>query len=385
MLRMIRMEIRCVDLNSLSQVRLASDQYGEPVVPQSLDASSPKLMRRKMDRSMVSNSGMASDYSNNNNLNNNNNNNNVKNERLSPGTPDTSSRSPTVTPSSASHPGTPPSNEQLAFAGCRNYSDFMRTLAAKYQANDYFSAARNGLPPPPHPRLKPPPFPMMPNLPQLPPSKENDLNRPKPDYVTLLNPLMNNTLYPPIMDMTATQALVTLLKNAADDENQNLLKHVRANQGTKRPEAVSPLDLSAGAPVVKRMRQKQSSTSSSSGGLVLPKRAQSESPMLAEDFKNWSVDEVASFVASIDICAEYASLFKEQCIDGAALPHLTEDHLITKMKMKIGPALKLRSIVAQKAGSCHSCLHCVQCHKSSSSPEPATIKGNFSDSGGSTS
>lgn len=71
---------------------------------------------------------------NNNNNNNTNNNNHVKNERLSPGTPDNSSGSRSVTPSSASHPDTPPApenNPMLSLPG-RNYSDFMRSLAAKY-------------------------------------------------------------------------------------------------------------------------------------------------------------------------------------------------------------------------------------------------------------
>lgn len=70
----------------------------------------------------------------NNNNNNTSNNNHVKNERLSPGTPDNSSGSRSVTPSSASHPDTPPApenNPMLALSG-RNYSDFMRSLAAKY-------------------------------------------------------------------------------------------------------------------------------------------------------------------------------------------------------------------------------------------------------------
>lgn len=69
---------------------------------------------------------------------NNNNNNSVKNERLSPGTPDTSSRSRSVTPSSASYPGTPPApeNHQPPPLGGRNYSDFMRSLAAKYNNNN---------------------------------------------------------------------------------------------------------------------------------------------------------------------------------------------------------------------------------------------------------
>lgn len=110
-----------------------------------------KSRKRRLDRNSFNNNGSLStmssstvattDYAlthnnnNNNNStsNNNNNNNNVKNERLSPGTPDTSSRSRSVTPSSASHPDTPPASENplLPLTG-RNYSDFMRSLAAKY-------------------------------------------------------------------------------------------------------------------------------------------------------------------------------------------------------------------------------------------------------------
>lgn len=88
-----------------------------------------------MDRSANNNGAVstpitaASDYALHNN------NNHVKSERLSPGTPDTSSRSRSVTPSSASHPDTPPAAENpllpAAVSG-RNYSDFMRSLAAKY-------------------------------------------------------------------------------------------------------------------------------------------------------------------------------------------------------------------------------------------------------------
>lgn len=69
----------------------------------------------------------------------------VKTERLTPDNNSTSSRS--VTPSSSSHPGTPPNAAALGgpdgpsaphhlkhmeqMMG-RNYSDFMRSLAAKY-------------------------------------------------------------------------------------------------------------------------------------------------------------------------------------------------------------------------------------------------------------
>lgn len=42
-----------------------------------------------------------------------------------------------VTPSSASHPDTPPAQENsLLSSSGRNYSDFMRSLAAKYNNNN---------------------------------------------------------------------------------------------------------------------------------------------------------------------------------------------------------------------------------------------------------
>lgn len=108
-----------------------------------------KSRKRRIPDRMSCSNDYINQHHNNNNINNNNNN-TVKNERLSPGTPDTLSRSRSVTPSSASYPGTPPSSDALPptstsvgmsigghphglmpLAG-RNYSDFMRSLAAKY-------------------------------------------------------------------------------------------------------------------------------------------------------------------------------------------------------------------------------------------------------------
>lgn len=77
--------------------------------------------------------------------------------------------------------------------------------------------------------------------------------------------------------------------------------------------------------------------------------------------------------------------FRDQLIDGSGLPLLTEEHLTSTMNMKLGPALKLRSILAKKLGSCNICLHCTHCHNSTNSPEPGNNTGNASDSGGTTS
>lgn len=60
--------------------------------------------------------------------------------------------------------------------------------------------------------------------------------------------------------------------------------------------------------------------------------------------------------------------FREHRIDGAALPLLSEDHLTGPMGMKLGPALKLRALLARKLGACTVCLHCAHCHQT---PLPA--------------
>ncbi|KAK9667461.1 hypothetical protein QE152_g41351, partial [Popillia japonica] len=74
--------------------------------------------------------------------------------------------------------------------------------------------------------------------------------------------------------------------------------------------------------------------------------------------------------------------FREQRIDGAGLPLLTEEHLTTTINMKLGPALKLKSILAKKLGSYNVCYLCSNCHNTSNSPEHANNTGNTSDSGG---
>ncbi|KAG8284132.1 hypothetical protein J6590_003825 [Homalodisca vitripennis] len=68
--------------------------------------------------------------------------------------------------------------------------------------------------------------------------------------------------------------------------------------------------------------------------------------------------------------------FREQRIDGSALPLLTEEHLTSALQMKLGPALKLRAVLSRRLGHCAVCLHCVHCHgaapASSPTPAPAT-------------
>lgn len=55
------------------------------------------------------------------------------------------------------------------------------------------------------------------------------------------------------------------------------------------------------------------------------------------------VTEVYDFIQSMPGCREYAEEFRSQEIDGQALLLLKEDHLMTAMNIKLGPALKICS------------------------------------------
>lgn len=47
--------------------------------------------------------------------------------------------------------------------------------------------------------------------------------------------------------------------------------------------------------------------------------------------------------------------FREQRIDGAGLPLLTEDHLTGMLQMKLGPALKLKAVLSRRLEPCAHC------------------------------
>lgn len=55
----------------------------------------------------------------------------------------------------------------------------------------------------------------------------------------------------------------------------------------------------------------------------------------------WSVGQVCDFIKNLPGCSDYAEDFKLQEIDGQALLLLKENHLVSAMGMKLGPALKI--------------------------------------------
>ncbi|XP_061793501.1 polyhomeotic-like protein 2b isoform X3 [Nerophis lumbriciformis] len=78
-----------------------------------------------------------------------------------------------------------------------------------------------------------------------------------------------------------------------------------------------------------------------------PARASSEQdtttcqPAVANDPARWNVEEVYQFICSLPGCQEIAEEFRSQEIDGQALLLLKEDHLMSTMNIKLGPALKI--------------------------------------------
>ncbi|XP_038630031.1 polyhomeotic-like protein 2 [Scyliorhinus canicula] len=62
---------------------------------------------------------------------------------------------------------------------------------------------------------------------------------------------------------------------------------------------------------------------------------------LPSDATKWNVEDVCEFIRSLPGCQEIADEFRTQEIDGQALLLLKEDHLMSAMNIKLGPALKI--------------------------------------------
>ncbi|KAG8431810.1 hypothetical protein GDO86_019859 [Hymenochirus boettgeri] len=62
---------------------------------------------------------------------------------------------------------------------------------------------------------------------------------------------------------------------------------------------------------------------------------------LPSDPTKWNVEDVYEFIRSLPGCQEISEEFRAQEIDGQALLLLKEDHLMSTMNIKLGPALKL--------------------------------------------
>uniref|UniRef100_A0A673Z033 Polyhomeotic homolog 1 n=1 Tax=Salmo trutta TaxID=8032 RepID=A0A673Z033_SALTR len=70
-----------------------------------------------------------------------------------------------------------------------------------------------------------------------------------------------------------------------------------------------------------------------------------EANFLSGSPAHWGVEEVCRFISSLQGCEELAAQFLSQEIDGQALLLLREEHLISTMNIKLGPALKICAFI----------------------------------------
>ena len=60
-----------------------------------------------------------------------------------------------------------------------------------------------------------------------------------------------------------------------------------------------------------------------------------------ENVLEWSVDDVCQFVSSLTGSPDIAHAFREEHIDGHSFVLMHEDHLLSRMSIRLGPALKI--------------------------------------------
>lgn len=83
--------------------------------------------------------------------------------------------------------------------------------------SSYFSAVRNGFPPPTDPRFKPSPFPNLISSVNTPINKDGEG---KKSEFPVLHPFAGAAMFPPLIDMSTTQTLLAMVRTAKESELQ---------------------------------------------------------------------------------------------------------------------------------------------------------------------
>ncbi|KPJ08596.1 hypothetical protein RR48_12349 [Papilio machaon] len=260
----------------------------------------------------------------------------VKSERLSPHD-STASRSRSVTPSTSSYPGTPPERGSPHAAPQpgphaahpahpahppRNYSDIMRSLAARYNthpSNDYFHRINGfGVE-----ARAAPPSPVQSDASEVPlgglfdkltTQQGGPLRLPAfpSDVGYELNKGIKIVVAYSVFKVTNPKLYTLLAISRVGRSGRSRRKRLVGNSAEH-----SPLDLSAASEsAAKRARLSASpSTRSDSDDrdrVSNEDRSEARGDCLCAEARarlaGWSVDDVHDFVSSIDICAEYASV-----------------------------------------------------------------------------
>ncbi|XP_068811823.1 polyhomeotic-like protein 1 isoform X1 [Struthio camelus] len=112
----------------------------------------------------------------------------------------------------------------------------------------------------------------------------------------------------------------------------------RGSDNSSYDEALSP---TSPGPLSARASHGERDLSNSSMAPPTPDLHGINPVFLSSNPSRWSVEEVSEFIASLQGCQEIAEEFRSQEIDGQALLLLKEEHLMSAMNIKLGPALKI--------------------------------------------
>ncbi|XP_078393560.1 polyhomeotic-like protein 1 [Cetorhinus maximus] len=133
----------------------------------------------------------------------------------------------------------------------------------------------------------------------------------------------------------------TTRKGSGDSVRVNIPKKQLKNQEDSNRGSDNPSYDEALSPNLVQLRQSQCDRESNSATSGMP-----DLMAISPSYRNgspalWSVEQVHDFISSLPGCQDLAEEFRSQEIDGQALLLLKEEHLMTAMNMKLGPALKI--------------------------------------------
>ncbi|XP_069803044.1 polyhomeotic-like protein 2 isoform X2 [Dendropsophus ebraccatus] len=147
------------------------------------------------------------------------------------------------------------------------------------------------------------------------------------------SPSTENTMQ---MSEPITPISVTPLTTTSNLKHSNSQDSSRCSDNSSFEEPLSPMSASSSLSRQRPNDRGMELTDLQGGDLVTANHN-----FLPSDPTKWNVEDVYEFIRSLPGCQEISEEFRAQEIDGQALLLLKEDHLMSTMNIKLGPALKL--------------------------------------------
>ncbi|XP_016158847.1 PREDICTED: polyhomeotic-like protein 2 [Ficedula albicollis] len=150
-----------------------------------------------------------------------------------------------------------------------------------------------------------------------------------------LPPLSKDSKKQPAGSVPAGSVTASLQLNHSQEDSS------RCSDNSSYEEPLSPISASSST-----SRRRQGERDLELRDMELPDVHGRDLPGLGHRFlpsepSKWNVEDVYEFIRSLPGCQEIAEEFRAQEIDGQALLLLKEDHLMSTMNIKLGPALKI--------------------------------------------